>query len=145
MARTLEWVDSAGGSSRPRDRTRIPDVSCMARWILYHWCHLGKPLQRMRHPSFTAWQSSMGRVSTSFPCGQARRYHLESVPTLVSLWGMGPPGTPSMGNLTSNTDQLLMVLGAGSSKSGWLNFAPRCLLGWLLAASSRVLDSRKLF
>ena len=36
QARILEWVpiSSSRGSSRPRDRTCI---SCIGRWILYHW------------------------------------------------------------------------------------------------------------
>ena len=40
QARVLEWVaiSSSTISSKPRDRTQ---VSCVGRWILYHWCHLG--------------------------------------------------------------------------------------------------------
>ena len=36
QARTLEWVamPSSRGSSLPRDRTW---VSCISRWVLYHW------------------------------------------------------------------------------------------------------------
>ena len=36
QARILEWVaiSSSGGSPWPRDQTR---VSCIGRWILYHW------------------------------------------------------------------------------------------------------------
>ena len=39
----LEWVatPSSKGSSRPRDRTCISCVSCLGRWALYHYCHLG--------------------------------------------------------------------------------------------------------
>ena len=41
--RILEWVamPSSRGSSRPRDRTHIPYVSCPGREILYYYCHLG--------------------------------------------------------------------------------------------------------
>ena len=36
QARILEWVaiSFSRGSSRPRDRTRL---SCISRWVLYHW------------------------------------------------------------------------------------------------------------
>ena len=39
QARILEWVamPSSRRSSRPRDWTRISWVSCIGRWILYHW------------------------------------------------------------------------------------------------------------
>ena len=39
QARTLEWVaiSSSRGSSRPRNRTRVSHISCIGRWILYHW------------------------------------------------------------------------------------------------------------
>ena len=43
QARILEWIamPSSRGSSRPRDRTHIPYVSCPGREILYYYCHLG--------------------------------------------------------------------------------------------------------
>ena len=39
QARTLEWVaiSTSRGSSQPRDRTQVSCVSCIGRWILYHW------------------------------------------------------------------------------------------------------------
>ena len=39
QARILEWVamPSSRGSSQPRDRTRISDISCISRWVLYHF------------------------------------------------------------------------------------------------------------
>ena len=39
QARILEWIamPSSRGSSWPRDRTC---VSCIGRWVLYHWRHL---------------------------------------------------------------------------------------------------------
>ena len=42
-ARTLEWVaiSFSRRSSQPRDRTLIFCVSCIGRWILYHYHHLG--------------------------------------------------------------------------------------------------------
>ena len=47
QARILEWVAMpfSRGSSRPRARTHISGVSCICRWFLYHWCHLGSPNQ----------------------------------------------------------------------------------------------------
>ena len=41
QARILEWVamPSSRGSSRPRDQTHVYFVSCINRWILYHWSH----------------------------------------------------------------------------------------------------------
>ena len=45
QGRILEWVamTSSKGSSQPRDGTRISYISCIGRWILYHWRHLGSP------------------------------------------------------------------------------------------------------
>ena len=39
QARILEWVAifSSWGSSRPRGQTHIPCVSCIGKWILYHF------------------------------------------------------------------------------------------------------------
>ena len=39
QVRTLEWVaiSTSRGSSQPRDRTQVSCVSCIGRWILYHW------------------------------------------------------------------------------------------------------------
>ena len=45
QARILEWVamPSSRGSSRPRDRTHVSYVSCIVRWVLYQYHHLGSP------------------------------------------------------------------------------------------------------
>ena len=45
QARTLEWVamTSSRGSSLHRDQTHISYISCLGRWVLHHWCHLGSP------------------------------------------------------------------------------------------------------
>ena len=39
QARILEWVaiSSSRGTSQPRDQTHISCISCIGRWILYHW------------------------------------------------------------------------------------------------------------
>ena len=50
QARILEWVVTtfSRGSSWPRDLTGISYISCMGRWVLYHYHHLGSP-----HPCMT--------------------------------------------------------------------------------------------
>ena len=42
QARTLEWValPSSRGSSQPRDQSRVSQVSCIGRRVLYHEHHL---------------------------------------------------------------------------------------------------------
>ena len=39
QARILEWVaiSSSRGTSQPRDQTHISCISCIGKWILYHW------------------------------------------------------------------------------------------------------------
>ena len=39
QARTLKWVadSSSRGSSWPKIRTCVSCISCIGRWILYHW------------------------------------------------------------------------------------------------------------
>ena len=36
-------MPSSRGSSQPRDWTHGSSVSCIGRWVLYHWHLLGKP------------------------------------------------------------------------------------------------------
>ena len=45
QARILEWVviSFSTGSSQPGDRTQVSFVSCLGRWVLYLWRHLGSP------------------------------------------------------------------------------------------------------
>ena len=47
QARILEWVAMpfSRGSSQPRDQTHVSHVSCICRWVLYHWHQLGSPSQ----------------------------------------------------------------------------------------------------
>ena len=51
QARILEWVaiSSPRGSSRPRDPTHVPCISCIGRWVLYH-C--------------TTWKAQMAEVQS---------------------------------------------------------------------------------
>ena len=46
QARILEWVamPSSRGSSLPRDWIHISYISCIGKWVLYHWRHLGSPV-----------------------------------------------------------------------------------------------------
>ena len=45
QARVLEWIaiSFSGGSSRPRNRTRVSHVSCTGRWLLYQLSYQGIP------------------------------------------------------------------------------------------------------
>ena len=45
QARILEWaaISYSRGSSRPRDWTHISCISCIGRWIFYHWAP-GEPM-----------------------------------------------------------------------------------------------------
>ena len=49
QARIPEWVaiSFSRGSSLPRDQTHISYVSCIGRWVLYHWCHLGSKVSTL--------------------------------------------------------------------------------------------------
>ena len=54
QARILEWVaiSSSRGSSRPRDGTYVSCISCISRWILYHYCHL----KLIKEGKFSYWE-----------------------------------------------------------------------------------------
>ena len=45
QGRILEWVvmPFSGGSSQPTDWTHVSCVSCIGRWVFYHYSHLGGP------------------------------------------------------------------------------------------------------
>ena len=76
QARTLKWVaiSCSWGSSPPRDWTHVSCISCIGRWILYHWAtweawsvyHLQifiwlalyweiLPTQQERHTTSSSW------------------------------------------------------------------------------------------
>ena len=50
QAGILEWVaiSFSRGSSQSRDGTRVSCISCIGRWILFLWRHLGSPFKRCR-------------------------------------------------------------------------------------------------
>ena len=60
-ARSLEWaaMRSSRGSSQPRDRTQVSDVSCLGRWVLYHQSHLEALLVPARSPPLL-WEGTPG-------------------------------------------------------------------------------------
>ena len=46
QARILEWtaMPSSRGSSWPRNRTRVFYISCIGRWVIYHWATWESPI-----------------------------------------------------------------------------------------------------
>ena len=36
------------GIFRPMDQTLVSYVSCIGRWVLFHWCHLGDPYKPLK-------------------------------------------------------------------------------------------------
>ena len=55
QARILEWVaiSFSRGSSQPRDWNHVSCISCIRRWILYHWA---------------TWEAHLRRCSIQFSC-----------------------------------------------------------------------------
>ena len=47
-------MPSSRGSSPPRDQTRGSYISCISRWVLYHYRHLGSPCP-LRRKSIYGW------------------------------------------------------------------------------------------
>ena len=48
-------ISSPRGSSPPRDQHPVSCISCIGRWILYHWCHLGSLYWK------TSWETFVWR------------------------------------------------------------------------------------
>ena len=63
QARILEWVAMpfSRGSSRPRDKTHISQVSCIGRWGLYQQRHLAVGSQCVWVMKSGAWTRYHGR------------------------------------------------------------------------------------
>ena len=61
QASILEWVviPSSRGSFQTRDWTHISYISCIGRWFLYHYCHLGSPYNMY---IYTSSVQSLSRV-----------------------------------------------------------------------------------
>ena len=63
QARILEWIviSFSRGSSQPRDQTLI---SCICKWILYHWAAIGLPYTHTHthtHTHTQIWRSKVRR------------------------------------------------------------------------------------
>ena len=52
QAAALEWLalTSSRGSSRPRDQIHLSYVSCVSRWVLYHWATWEAPFYLIMAP-----------------------------------------------------------------------------------------------
>ena len=85
QARILEWValPSSRGSSPSRDWTHISYVSCIGRWVLYHWHHLGSPVQSLSCVWLfvTPWRLQHARPPCPSPTPRA-----DSNSCPLSLW-----------------------------------------------------------
>ena len=63
QARILEWEagPSSRRSSQPRDHTQVSYISCIGRWVLHHYHHLGSPHNKVSgsifsyHECFLSW------------------------------------------------------------------------------------------
>ena len=74
--RILQWIamPSSRGSFRPRDSTNVSYVSCIDRWVLYHYCHLESPGKELggsnlftlnfKSSCYNKWSTFMGNVAT---------------------------------------------------------------------------------
>ena len=67
QARILEWVaiSSSRGTSRPRDQTWVSCVSCIVKWILYHWAIWEAPQKKWISPQNSSHFSFHGWVQQS--------------------------------------------------------------------------------
>ena len=104
QARILEWIamPSSRGSSQPRDRTFISYVSCLGRWVLYHYHHLvSPPPPKSESVSHSVVSDSLG--SSVHEILQARI--LQWVP-FPSPGDLPDPGIEP-GSLTLQADSLL--------------------------------------
>ena len=83
--RILEWVaiSSSRGSASPRNRTWVSQVSCIGKWILYHWATWG--------------------AQNSAAAAAAAAKSLQSCPTLCNPIGGSPPGSTVPGILQART------------------------------------------
>ena len=81
QARIMEWVamPSCRGSSLPRDRIHISYISCIGRWVLYHYfccCSFAQSCPTLCYPmdwsmpGFPVLHHSPGACSNSCPLSQ---------------------------------------------------------------------------
>ena len=90
LAGILEGVaiSSSRGSSQPSNQTHVSDISCLGRWFLYHWHHLGSPYHLLfPHLHIVAHLRQSRIQSALVPLGPYKRWpllcHLLLVPRLV--------------------------------------------------------------
>ena len=83
--RILEWVaiSSSRGSASPRNQTWVSQVSCIGKWILYHW-------------------ATWGAQNTAAAAAAAAK-SLQSCLTLCNPIGGSPPGSTVPGILQART------------------------------------------
>ena len=81
QARILEWVaiSFSRESSQPRDQTRISNISCIGRQILYHWCHVGSPVQINHNYIYIPCLLSLPLLSQSHPSKSSQSARLGSL------------------------------------------------------------------
>ena len=94
QARILEWVAVSRGSSQSRDQTHI---SCIGRWVLYHWATMEAHIY--------VWKN--GKVLVAQSC-----------PTLWNPMDYSPPGSSVPGILHARILEWVAVL--FSRGSSWL-------------------------
>ena len=97
QVRILEWVamPSSRGSSQPRYRP-CNYVSCIGRWVLYHWCHLGSP--HIIHTSYQLDVLSTNNTECVHSChvtvGVPRKHSLQWLHEIFE-WRQGLTFIPS--------------------------------------------------
>ena len=84
QARMLEWVaiSSSRGSYRPRDWIHVSCVSCMGRWILYHWA-------TWEHPNITLSIIYLQHAQGDFTSGPVVKNPPTNAGNMGSIPGLG--------------------------------------------------------
>ena len=90
-ARILEWVviPFSKGSSQPREsswpRNPTLSISCIGRWVLYQWCHLGKPQVSFGFNALEKERTRWGLFLCTFTFRMEMSEHCQLTNSL-SLW-----------------------------------------------------------
>ena len=86
QARILEWVaiSFSTASSQPWDRTHISSISCIGRWILYHWVSREVWLPSTL-PLNHLWGSHRAKHTRSIllPCRHGLELHFAALEPLI--------------------------------------------------------------
>ena len=101
QARTLEWlaIFFSGGSSWPRDGTRI---SCIGRWILYHWATRKAPCSPKRS------SNKLQNIKWLFPLIWLWNLEFGSVQSLSWVWLVTPWTAAEQASLSITNSQSLL-------------------------------------